>query len=128
MVSSPIFTIWLNGIKNSAPLLKTFQKLFSPGTTTPLTQAEERLNTTSIMCPNLRPSTTLTTSLHLNSKNELSTLYIYVCKRPLMTKFVKIYYSVILFLISLSAFFSRRETWAWLMPTSSLTSIWVLPS
>ena len=26
------------------------------------------------------------------------------------------------------AFFSSRETWAWEMPTSAETSIWVLPS
>ena len=27
-----------------------------------------------------------------------------------------------------SAFFSSLETWAWEMPTSAETSIWVLPS
>ena len=32
------------------------------------------------------------------------------------------------FLMVLMAPFSRRLTWAWEMPTSALTSIWVLPS
>ncbi len=31
------------------------------------------------------------------------------------------------FRIRFSAFFSRRETWAWDIPTSADTSIWVLP-
>ena len=34
----------------------------------------------------------------------------------------------IFFLIWLMAFFSSRETWAWLMPTSSATCICVFPS
>lgn len=31
------------------------------------------------------------------------------------------------FRILFSAFFSSRDTWAWEMPTSADTSIWVLP-
>ena len=33
-----------------------------------------------------------------------------------------------LFFIWFIAFFSSRDTWAWLMPTSADTCIWVLPS
>ena len=34
----------------------------------------------------------------------------------------------IFFLIVFKAFFSRRLTWAWEIPTSAETSIWVFPS
>ena len=34
----------------------------------------------------------------------------------------------IFFWMVFRAFFSRRLTWAWEMPTSAETSIWVLPS
>ncbi len=70
--SSPTFTIWQTGMKSSGAFLKKFQEAFSPGTTSPCKKPLSRLNTTSTICPSLRPSTTLTTSLHLSSRNEVS--------------------------------------------------------
>ena len=41
---------------------------------------------------------------------------------------IRMFHAVMFFLICRIAFFSRRDTWAWEMPTCRATSIWVRPS
>lgn len=57
--------------------------------------------------------------------NELALRQGFACGKTLVRRTSGGY---IFFLMVFSAFFSNRLTWAWEIPTSAETSIWVFPS
>ena len=74
MVSSPILIILQKGKNIWSQFLNIFHPcFFSPGKINPWTLPEHKSKTISTICPSRLPSRTLTTSLHLNSINDVST-------------------------------------------------------
>jgi len=80
ITSTPILQIQSNGINISLPDLKhDNHPVVGLGTSNPSILHDLISSTTSIILPNVLPSTTLTTCLHFNSKNVVSICY-YILK------------------------------------------------
>lgn len=76
ITSTPILQIQSNGINISLPDLKhDNHPVVGLGTIRPSILHDLISSTTSIILPNVLPSTTLTTCLHFNSKNVVSICY-----------------------------------------------------